>query len=63
MKGQATVCTGNHARHATVQFQNIWEKELLKLAESGFANAFDNKPMKRKGTKVAVIGGGAAGMK
>ena len=60
LKGQASVCAGNHA---TMQFQNIWEKELLKLAEFGFAKAFDRKQMKQEGTKVAVIGGGPAGMK
>ena len=48
-----------------VQFENIWRKDLLELAEGGFAKRFQN--VKFKSTKfgnrfkVGIIGSGPAG--
>ena len=44
-----------------MQFENFWQKDLLDLAENGFAAKFNNK--KWTGTfDVAIIGAGPAGI-
>ena len=49
----------------SVQFENLWQKDLLDLANNGFAKTFSNlkfKPTKfGNRLKVAVIGSGPAG--
>jgi len=47
--------------YATIQFENIWQKDLLELAENGFAKKFDYKKFDEE-IHVAVIGGGPAGL-
>ena len=48
-----------------MQFENLWQKDLLDLAENGFAKRFNNlkfKPTKFGGRlKVAIMGAGPAG--
>ena len=50
-----------------MQFENIWQKDLLDLAENGFARRFANakfRPTKYGDRlKVAIIGSGPAGEK
>ena len=50
-----------------MQFENLWQKDLLDLAENGFAQRFAGKkfkPTKYGGRlKVAIIGTGPAGLR